>query len=239
MSGDTATFAFSVTYSGGIYSISQPTNGNLICTYPQGGCLLKTHFSDPQLYYFGSSGNSIALNYTLCTNLTTASRLAQFDAILALASAAPIGAVTISGQPVGVTRNENLGEVYSLTATRSSSGAALVLRPNATTAKLGYLSCSTNTALSSGNSFYVTSGATITGGTWAASSLIPGSKMEVNTGGAVSGGAQQLFFLLGTSSIQEVLGLNVQYTTLQPIVVGINQSGIGSTSVSLTWTELP
>lgn len=235
----TDTFPFSVTYSNAIFEVLQPTNGNTVCTFPQSQSIIKTHPSAANLYFFGTNNNLIALDFTLCTNLTVVSRQLQIEAIIALASSSPLGSVTISGQPIQVNPTVNLSEVYSLSNTLTASGPALRLRPNGTTVRITHLSCATNTALSSGNSFYLTRGATVTGGTWAASATIPGSKVEVNTGGAVSAGTQELFFILGTSSIVDVSNLNLTYTTLNPFILGLNQTGLGTTSVSITWTELP
>lgn len=235
----TETFPFSVTFNSGSFEISQPTNGNTVVSFPLAQLVLKTHPSIANLYYFGTAFNVVTLDFTLCTNLTVVSRLLQIEAIISLVASAPLGAVTISGQPIQVNPIINRGEIYSLYASRSSSGTNLILRPNATNARLTHLSAATNAALSSGAAFYVRRGCTITGGAWAPSVDIPGSKMEVNTGGAVSAGTQEWFFILGTSSIVDISAFNSLYTTLQPIVIGCLQSGIGSTSVSVSWTEDP
>lgn len=234
----TDTFSFAVSFSNNIYQLAFTDAATSLIEIPVAQMVIKTHPTAANLYYLGTSQNQNTVDYTLCTNLTTASRVAQIAAIIALAAGSPIGSVTISGQPISITPTINLGETYALSNTRASSGNALVLRPNGTTARLLAISAATNTALSSGTDFYIKSGTTVTGGTWSAVSN-PESKMQINAGGTVSAGDVQVFYYLGTSSIADISSYNLTYTTLQPIVVGLDQSGIGTTSVSLMWTELP
>lgn len=98
----TETFPFAVTFSNGQFEIAEPTNNNVVTVFPESQAVMKTHISAANLYFFGTAGNLITLDYTLCTNLTTASRQLQIEAIVALAAGSPIGSVTISGQPIGV-----------------------------------------------------------------------------------------------------------------------------------------
>lgn len=251
-SGDTSLFAFTVDFTNGVFKIDQPTNnaanGGTMFFIPLSQAVLKVHPTDPNFYYFGTNGNLNTLDYALCTNRTVASREAQLDAIIALAGGVPLGAVTISGQPISVTVSNtpsvipsiNLGEIYSTSNALSASGVALILRPNGTTVKLLFISSSTSTALSAGTSVSIQIGATITGGTWGAIAAIPGSLMEVNTGGSVGGTPSfQLSAGFSTSLTWDLSQYNIVYTTLQPIVVRLTQTGLGSTAVYLTWTETP
>jgi hypothetical protein len=231
------TFAFSVTYASGFYEVFQPTNGNATFLFPQSQCVTKTHPTDGNIYYFGTNVNLIPLDYTLCTNLTVASRKAQIDAIVALATAAPLGAVTVTSGNVNV--SSSLGEVYSASGTRSSSGNVLVLRPNATTAKILQISAVTSAALSAGTNMQILQGATVTGGTWAPVAGLTGSKMEQNTGGVVTLAVPQVTTLFGSQVALVISDHNCTYTTLQPIVVAVNFSGLGNSSTAVVWTEAP
>lgn len=86
----TETFPFTLTFTNGFFEVSQPTNANYVVSAPAGDDIFLTHPSIANYYYFGNAGYAITLDYTLCTNLTTASRKAQIDAALALAVASPI-----------------------------------------------------------------------------------------------------------------------------------------------------
>lgn len=116
----TETFPFAITFSNGIFELSQPTNGNLVIATPLADDLFITHPSIANYYYFGNRGYAVALDFTLCTNLTTASRKAQIDAAIALAVAAiaivgnvnvlnfpaiqPVSGTVSVTQPVSVTQ---------------------------------------------------------------------------------------------------------------------------------------
>lgn len=238
----TETLAFAVTFVNGIYKLDFTDATNPVVEIPRDQAVLKTHPSDGTLYYFGTNGNIVTLNYTLCTNLSIVSRELQLDAVVALATGAPLGSVTISGQPILVTPTSILTRVYSVSGNRSSSGVLYIMRPGAgSTVRLLALSANTATALSAGTNTYIRSGATITGGAWAVDAAnIPGSNMEFNTGGTVGGTpAFQIVLNFATQLVLDLSPYNIQYTALQPLVLYISQSGLGATSAALTWTETP
>lgn len=81
----TETFPFAITYSNGVYELSQPTNDNLVICAGIGDILFITDPGTPEFYWFGNRGYAVTLDYTLCTNLTTDSRKAQMEAAIALA----------------------------------------------------------------------------------------------------------------------------------------------------------
>lgn len=235
----TETFSYTVTYSNGIFRVYQATNGDLLALAPLAQAVIKTHPSAANLYYFGTNGNIITLDYTLCTNLTNTTRIVLIDNIVSLAGTAPIGAVTISGQPIQTVPTISLGENYGFTSTRATSGNAIILRPGAalTQIKLNQLMGSTSTALSSGTSIVLLFGATVTGGTWATSATVVGSQVEFNSGGTVTGGTQMYVMPFNQSA---VASLNqIPLTALQTLVVVINQTGIGNTTAAINWTETP
>lgn len=96
----TETFPFAITYSNNVFELSQPTNSNYVLTIPLSQAYINTHPTIANFYYFGNVGYAVPLDYTLCTNLTTASRKAQIDAIITLASSGPIsGTVAVSNFP--------------------------------------------------------------------------------------------------------------------------------------------
>lgn len=90
----TETFPFSLTYLNGSFEVSQPTNGNYVLTSPDKETVFLVHPSNPNYYYFGNQGFAITLDYTLSTNLTTASRKAQIEAAIALAPSGSAVSVT-------------------------------------------------------------------------------------------------------------------------------------------------
>jgi len=231
------TFPYTVTYSAGFYEVFQATNGNATFLFPQSQCVTKTHPSDGNLFYFGTNVNLIPLDFTLCTNLANGTRKILIDAIVALATAASLGAVTVTSGTITV--SSNLGEVYSVVGTRSSSGIVFILRPNGTTMRLLQISGSTSAALSAGTYVQVLEGATVTGGTWAAIPGLTGSKVEQNTGGVVTTTVTQLNMLFGTSQALVISDHNITYTTLQPVVLSVTFTGLGSSSLALVWSELP
>jgi len=238
----TESFSYTITYSNNIYRVYQATNGDLLCDFPTSQMVMKTHPSAATLFYLGSNINLITLDYTLCTNLANGTRVILMDAIVALSTGVPLGTVTISGQPIDVNLNPNLGENYSLGVTVASTNAnALVIRPGAglTKLKLLYLTAATSTALSSGTKITIKQGQSVIGGAWAADASITGSQVEVNTGGAISGGSVLGIYYFGTDTIVNLSNLNLNFTALQNIVIGITQSGIGSTSASIQWSETP
>lgn len=104
----TETFPFAITFTNGIFELSQPTNGNLVLSAPLADAKFITHPSVTNFYYFGGAGYAVTLDYTLCTNLTTASRKGQLDAVLALPTSAPGTNVTVTNfpatQPVSFTQ---------------------------------------------------------------------------------------------------------------------------------------
>lgn len=118
----TETFNFAITYVNGVFEVSQPSNGNYVLGVPLANGILNTHPSVANYYYIGNQGYAILLDYTLCTNLTTASRKAQMDAILALAAAPPVsGTVAVSNFPAVQTVSVN-----NFPATQQVSGTVAV-----------------------------------------------------------------------------------------------------------------
>lgn len=238
----TETFSFTVTYSNNIYRVFQSSNGNTLCTFPTAQMIMKTHPSSGNLYYLGTSGNLITLDYTLCTNLTTASRQAQLDAIVALATGAPMGAVTISGQPISTTLNMNLGETYSRSATVSATNSiAIVLRPgvNQTNTRILGITASSSAAASATSRIILGKNVTINGGTWAPDGQNLGSQMEVNTGGALGTQTNACTFYFNSSLNAQLENWNITYAPQEILTVGVLFSGIGNISVSIMWTETP
>lgn len=234
----TETLNYAVTITANIFKVAFAAPSTLVAVFPAQQTVIKTHPTDLDLFYFGTSGNIVTLSTALCTNLTNTTRAILIDAILMLAVTVGSSNVNVVNTP-NVVINANLGETYTLAATRSSSGTAFTLRPNGTTIRLEQISGNTSTALSAGTNITVRSGITVTGGTWATPATITGSKVEQNTGGTITGGSDTLIHQFGTQLVIDLTNYNLQYTTLQPIQVIINQSGLGSTTGSLMWTELP
>lgn len=248
MSGDTALFPYSVTFANGQYEIDQPTNGTLVSTFPISQSVLKTHPTAATLFYFGTNGNIIPLDYTLCTNLANGSRLILMQAIEALAAGSPLGSVTIAGQPISVNLNpaatqqvlvsQKLTNIYSLQATVPTGiQTALILRPNGGSVRLLRITGASAAALSSGVFITVQQGVTITGGTYATPSVITGSIMQVNTGGSSSGGTSMLDHAFNSTGIFDISLYNIVIATLVPFTIIMTSSGLGSSSVTITWTE--
>lgn len=80
----TETFPFSVMLSNGYLKISEPTNDNYVISIPVSLAVIETLSSNSNYYSIGAGAYAPLLDYTLCTNLTTSSRSAQIDAIIAL-----------------------------------------------------------------------------------------------------------------------------------------------------------
>lgn len=234
-------FPYTVTYSNGIFEVYEASNGDLLAFYPRDQLVMKTHNTDAVLFFMGTSQNLISLDYTLCTNLTNTTRKLLMDNIVALGGAAPLGAVTISGQPIATTLNQSLGENYGLVTSRSTNGDFFVLRAGATlpSFKLADICGTSSTALSGGTYIKITQGATITGGTWAVSAATPGSKVEVNTGGAVSGGSQAYAMAFNENQRASLIDRGFSFVALETCVISLVQTGIGTSGCSVNWTETP
>jgi len=115
----TETFPFAVTFANDIFQVSEPTNGNYVLEIPLANSYMNSHPTLANLYYIGNVGYAILLDYTLCTNLTTASRLAQINAIVALASASA-GTITVNqGTSPWVTSVTNFPATQAVTQSTS------------------------------------------------------------------------------------------------------------------------
>lgn len=94
----TSTFNFQITFLDGVFTVLQPDNptvgANYILNIPLAQAYINTHPTLTSDYYLGNVGYAILLDYTKCTNLTTASRQAQIAAIVALAPTS--GTVTVN-----------------------------------------------------------------------------------------------------------------------------------------------
>jgi len=113
----------------------------------------------------------------------------------------------------------------------------LILRPNGKTIHVYAVSSSSSTALSSGIVVELVTGATITGGTYATPASITGSVVQVNTGGTVSGGVTSYIGTYNTSQNFQLTGIDFQVATLAPLVLQLNQTGLGSSTAAINWRE--
>jgi len=177
----TETFPFTLTYSNGSWEVSQPTNGNYVLTAPTEEAIFLTHPSVANFYYFGNAGFAIALDYTLCTNLTTVSRKAQIDAALALAGTGTNVTVTNfpATQPVSGTVTVNQGTSPWVTsssqsvpassdivgASRTTTGTLVTIPANRTFHGAVSLSCSVSLAGNSQPSISVSGAGAVPTGT--------------------------------------------------------------------------
>ncbi len=89
----TESFPFTLTFTNGMFEVSEPTNNNYVLAVALADDIFLSHPTNNNFYYIGNQGFAITLDYTLCTNLTTTSRKAQIDAAIALAAA---GATSVS-----------------------------------------------------------------------------------------------------------------------------------------------
>jgi len=243
----TETFAFSVTFSNGVFEITQPTNGNLVASFPEASAVIKTHPSIANYYYFGSSGNILTFDYTLCSNLTTVSRQLQIEAIIALGGGS-LGSVTIagqpisttiSGQPIGMYNNPLLsGGMFSLSASTGSTANLLVLRLNHVggVIRLLNLSAATSAALSAGQALTLQLG-TVTGGTWATPAGLAGTNIQSNTGGTLAATNNTIIAPYNSAVTIDLSRFNIAFGNLVAFWINTAMSGLGTTNVALSWTE--
>lgn len=248
MSGDTSLFPFTVVFANGQYEIDQTTNGSLVATFPISQSVIKTHPTLANIFYFGTNGNILPFDYTLCTNLANPSRATLIANIEALAAGSPLGSVTIAGQPISVNLNpaatqtvfnsQKLTSIYSLTATVSTGTVTpFVLRGNGGNIRLLRITSSTATALGSGVLVTVENNPTVTGGVWATPAGVAGSILQANTGGTPSGGTQMMIFSYNSTINADVSLYNATFATLVPFSIIITSTGLGSSTVTITWTE--
>jgi len=144
----TETLPFAITFTNNIYELSQPTNGNYVLTVPQAEAVFLTHPTLTNFYYFGNVGYAVTLDYTLCTNLTVASRKAQIDAALALPPAMEVsGSVEVTNfpatqpvsftQPISVTQSTSPWVCSVPTTVSSTQGTSPWVTSGTVTSNMG------------------------------------------------------------------------------------------------------
>lgn len=82
----TELYPYTITYSTGFFRIFEATNNNLLIQSPLAQDVITVDPSTSNIFYFGTSENRIALDYTLCTNLVNTTRQVLIDNIIALAA---------------------------------------------------------------------------------------------------------------------------------------------------------
>lgn len=144
------TFHFTLTFSNNNYELKQPTNNNLVYSISKDKAEFQTHPSIANYYYFGTEATALLLDYTLCDNLTTASRLAQIEAGQGLPTAVSVSVTNFPAvqtvsvnnfpatQPVSgtVTVNQGTSPWVTSTSTAVPASADLVGASRTTTGTL-------------------------------------------------------------------------------------------------------
>jgi len=228
----TEAFNFSVTYSNGFYTVSQPANANLIFEIPQAKAEIQTHPTLANLFYFGVP--SLTLDYTKITNIVPVSRDLTIAYIISLAVTS-MGSVAITSLP-----SNALDRQGSLYATITGNGPFMALRVIAGAGqfiKLRTIDGVSNLGLGTWSNINIVKNPTNAGGTWTAA--FAGSIVEKNnlTGFTSSGGVTIWTGSVRSEKIWDLTRLDPTLVNGDVIVVSgllFATTGVGAT---LTWNE--
>lgn len=261
MSG-TETFNYTATYNNGFYEFVLSASPNVVFEIPVAEARFQVHSSLANLFYVGDF-NPVLLDYTKCTNQTPTSRQNLIEILVGLAT--PPSTVTVSGGTLTTVGTVNtvttvgsvttlppitiasvpiassIGPMYALSFTGSSSSNLVALKVNSpgNYMVLASLICSSSLALSSGLNVSILFNPTVTGGTFATPASIAGSIVQSNTTfTSVTGGTTMFIAPFNTSTnLLNLLSYNRQITNGQIIVIVLTQTGIGSSTIAINWTE--
>lgn len=228
----TELFPWTISYTNGVYSVSQPTNGNLIFEIPLAKAEIATHPSIANYFYFGSP--SLTLDQSLITNITPVSRTATIAYVISLAIPTPVSA-TISSLPSNALNNQGVA-----TNTISANGTAIALRVIAGSGqyiKLRELNAVTALGLGTWTQINITKNPTPTGGTWTAA--FPGSIVEKNNLSGFSSSGGQLVWS-GFVRSERGFPLNSSEPTFvngDVLVVAVTFFATTSAGINLIWNE--